>query len=166
MELLFVPTTLAHVEMMLTWRYAPPYHMYNIGADDAEPGDVEAAMAYFTDPVYGFYSLLAKLDRELVGVASFGLDGQVPGGDYMATALDIGLAIAPEWTGRGYGRCFVQQVIAFAECTFQPPRLRVTIAEFNQRAQTVWRHAGFQLESSFVASHDERPYLIFVLDMG
>ena len=68
---------------VLSFRYAPPLDFYN--PPPAYPGAIENLI----DPKWQFHGV--EYDRQLVGYASFGADGQLPGGDYTAPALDIGL---------------------------------------------------------------------------
>jgi RimJ/RimL family protein N-acetyltransferase len=138
------------------WRYPPPYDLYNL----AESKD---AIAYALDPQNNFYAMEDK-QGELVGFCSFGQDGQVPGGDYAADALDIGLGIHPDLTGQGKGIDYVSCVLDFARETFDPPRFRVTIAVFNRRAQRVWRKAGFWLVNRFRHEETGRAFVILVKD--
>lgn len=54
-----------------------------------------------------YYAALSK--DELVGFFSFGAEAQVPGGDYdNAKALDIGLGMRPDLTGKSLGLGFVE----------------------------------------------------------
>ena len=68
---------------------------------------------------------------------SFGIDAQVPGGDYSAQALDVGLGLRPDHTGQGLGVTFLGAILAFAQERYSP-------TNFAQR----WRlltiaHGGF-----------------------
>jgi GNAT superfamily N-acetyltransferase len=82
-------------------------------------------------------------EGKVVGYCTFGRDARVPGGDYSAEAVDIGLGVEPSRTGSGDGRRFVAAVVDRAKEMFSPELLRVTIAAGNQRALRVWSNAGF-----------------------
>lgn len=154
------PVSGAQARRFVCWRYAPPYDMYNIVAD---PGDEEAvaeAAAYFLRPDVHCHTIVDERG-ELLAFFTFGADARVPGGDYSVEALDIGLGVRPDLTGRGLGSHFVQAVLDFAQQTFAPPLLRVTIAEFNLRAQRVWALQNFAVTQHFVAhTPSQRPFLI------
>lgn len=137
------------------WRYEPPYDVYNMASDDPE-----ADVVYLLNPNYFFHSIHDETG-EVVGFCSFGYDAQVPGGDYNQEALDIGLGIRPNLTGQGNGRFFAQAVLQFAHTTFEPMLYRVTIAEFNTRAQKVWQGVGFRVVDKFESREGKRPFLIF-----
>ncbi|KAA3661894.1 MAG: N-acetyltransferase [Chloroflexi bacterium] len=144
--------------LLLNWHYPRPYHIYNMASDD--PADAAATIAYLLNPAHQFYEM--TLPKEgVVGFCSFGEDGQVPGGDYSQPALDIGMGIHPNLTGKGLGAIFVQAVIQFGMEMFRPTLLRVTIATFNERAQRVWQQNGFQPGQAFVHEGTKRPFIIF-----
>lgn len=158
MSLTFAPVTEADVRELVYWAYKPPYDIYNVLAPTDEPDD--GLLAYFIDPVYNYHAIRDEASQ-LVAFCSFGLDGQVPGGDYSTPALDIGLGMRPDLTGQGRGFAFVAATIDFAIKAFNPTTLRVTIAEFNQRAQHVWQQAGFRQAQTFRRGKDGLPFIIF-----
>lgn len=156
--MLFKPIDEANAYRFVNWHYVMPYDVYDMANT---PEEAEAAVRYFLDPDINCYAITDE-SGELLAFCTFGLDGQVPGGDYSDDALDIGLGIRPDLTGQGLGSHFVQAVLAFARRTFEPPAFRVTIAGFNQRAQKVWQKAGFRPVEVFEALHSGRPFVIFV----
>lgn len=157
------PLTRASAERIVTWQYPPPYDIYSLA--DSNPAQLRAALAYLTDPANHFYQMTTAVN-ELTAFCSFGKDGQVPGGDYRQPALDIGLGVHPDLTGRGWGHLFAATAVAAARRTFQPPALRVTIAAFNQRAQKVWAKIGFTPTAACNSLRDERPYIIMTRDIA
>jgi RimJ/RimL family protein N-acetyltransferase len=142
---------------ILGWRYDPPYDIYNLASDD-----VESVVQYMMDPPNAYFSISDE-QGELAAYCCFGREGQVPGGDYSSDALDIGMGVRPELTGRGFGHEFVGSVLDFAGITFGPCVYRVTVAEFNKRALRVWEKAEFQLVDRFQRDRDKRPFVILVL---
>ena len=160
MSFTFRPLDESSARMTVGWQYEPPYDIYNLA-----PSDPEEVLLYLLDPqnaFYGIYGLLGNLE----GYCSFGADGQVPGGDYSIPALDIGLGIRPDLTGRGHGSDYVNAVIDFASRTYQPDRLRVTIAAFNARARRVWEKAGFQVMQIFRGERIDIDFVVMIKVMG
>lgn len=153
----FSPITENQIREYISWRYEPPYDIYN-----EKPADADDIVAYYLDPQYQAHAITDK-DGRLAGLCSFGPDGRVPGGRYLHDALDIGLAIRPDLTGKGKGHTYIQAVIAFAWKQYHPPALRVTIAEFNRRAQRVWQKAGFVQVERFGRQSDGMLFLVFIL---
>lgn len=155
MQVQFHPLTAGDVREFAHWRYDPPYDIYNF-THPTTPEDV----AEWLDPTIAGHAMRNKRD-EMIGFCTFGLDGQVPGGDYEANALDIGLGIRPDHTGGGLGKMFARAVIDFAQQKFDPPMLRVTIAAFNGRAIKVWTGCGFEAREKFLATGTQREFQIF-----
>jgi RimJ/RimL family protein N-acetyltransferase len=139
---------------IMAWRYEAPYDVYNLGA-----GDVDQKVRCFLDPVNGYRTIV---DRGgcLVAYCCFGPDAQVPGGDYDNPALDVGLGVRPDLTGQGLGYAFVRAVLRFARQELAPTEFRVTVAEFNERAQRVWQAAGFRQVQQFERAPDGMPFVV------
>ena len=93
----------------------------------------------------------------------FSPDGQVPGGDYRANALDIGMGLRPDLTGQGRGLMYVKAILDFAHRTFAPTAFRVTVAQFNKRALRVWEKAGFRAIQTFHSKHDGKTFVMLSL---
>ncbi|HRQ41364.1 MAG TPA: GNAT family N-acetyltransferase [Chloroflexota bacterium] len=160
-ELILRPIAPDDLPFLLTWQYEPPYAIYSLGDGRTNPDILAEAADYFLDPVYRFYSMLDADSGKLTAVVSYGLDGQVPGGDYSEEALDIGFAVRPDLTGQGLGGDFVGAAINFAIYTFHPGKLRVTIADFNRRARRVWEKHGFQPVQTFHSDANDLAFTIF-----
>lgn len=139
---------------IIRWRYEPPYDIYDFE-------DTPDTREYILDPQYNFYAMKDEND-DLVGFCSFGEDGQVPGGNYALEALDIGMGIHPDLTGKGFGSKFAVAVLNFASRTFQPTTYRVTIASFNLRARRVWEKNGFQQIQVFTHKDSQREFTVMV----
>jgi ribosomal-protein-alanine N-acetyltransferase len=154
--LTFCPMAPSHACSILGWHYDPPYDVYDPGA-----GDVEETVRVFLDPQYAYYALLTATG-ELAAYCCFGADARVPGGDYDADALDVGLGVRPDLTGQGQGSAFVGAVLDHARRTFLPSAFRVTIAAFNKRALRVWEKAGFRRVQRFDSSNGGRSFLVLV----
>lgn len=147
------PLTREHAEDLATWRYDPPYAVYDLaGADPDE----------LLDPALGFHAVLSG--ERLIGFRSFGPDGQVPGWDYDDTALDTGGGLRPSLTGHGVGlgRAVIAAGLDFGRTTFAPAAFRVTVASFNARARRTVESLGFEQVGSFAALRDGRRFDVLV----
>ncbi len=160
MEMKFSPLDRAAVERIMTWRYPPPYDIYDI---DVAGSDAEATISFLLDPENAYYRIEDERG-ELVAFCCFGRDAQVPGGDYPRPALDIGLGVRPDLTGKGQGRRYVNGVIEYASRVLGAKQLRVTIAAFNLRAQRVWEQAGFKKTGTFARPLDQMQFLVMEKD--
>lgn len=146
-----VPMTLAYASQIVTWRYDAPYDCYDMTGADA---------SFIAGPDSGFFALTDETG--LIGYRSFGADGQVPGGNYDASALDTGGGLRPDLTGKGLGREAIRTGLDFGRQRFAPAAFRVTIATFNIRAQRVIEALGFRNVGSFCAVADGRSFEILV----
>ena len=153
MELFFTPLAKEDASEMIGWRYKSPYDVYNLADTDT--------IEYLINPKNQFYAFKDEQGK-LIGYCSFGLDGQVPGGDYRADALDIGMGINPEFVGRGFGARYASLVLNIAKEKFSATQCRVTIAKFNHRAQKVWEKVGFQPVQEFTFEVTGIEFLVYV----
>ena len=159
MSLMFHPLDKSSATTILTWKYEAPYDIYDLASP--EPEDT---LHYLLDPQNAFYGMYDQQAR-LEAFCSFGPDGQVTGGDYTTPALDIGMGVRPDLTGQGHGDVYVKAVIDFANATYRPERLRVTIAAFNSRALKVWGKAGFQMTQKFRGGWENMDFVIMMKDL-
>ena len=151
MKLSFSPLDKEDASEIIGWRYDPPYDVYDLVNTDT--------IQYLINPENQFYAFMDE-HGNLHGYCSFGNDGQVPGGDYDADALDIGMGIHPDCVGKGLGDEYVSAVLKFAEVKFSPPQFRVTIAKFNKRAQKVWEKVGFHPVQHFTFTASGKEFLV------
>ena len=137
------PITRFDAEQISGWRYPEPYATYD-GNSSSVPG--------LLDPRYNYHAVFDSTG-DLVGYFCFGADATIPEGRkrglYGDDALDVGLGMRPDLTGRGRGLEFVLAGLRFAGEAFSPPAFRLTVAAFNRRAVAVYRRAGFDLVQEF-----------------
>jgi ribosomal-protein-alanine N-acetyltransferase len=127
--------TQAEAETIAGWRYDPPYDFYDWAADE----DDLAELLDHARRGHKYFSA-READGELLGFFGITCADRVVG---------IGIGLRPDLTGRGLGLAFVVQGLAFAQGRFQPVRYKLSVAEFNQRAITVYERAGFVVTRRF-----------------
>ena len=112
------------------WRYEPPYDFYDSTADPAD-------LAELLDPQSRRDAYFSALDGEnrLVGFFQY---------EESDEAVDVGLGLRPDLTGRGLGVEFVLAGPAFARERFSPRRFTLSVATFNGRAIAVYERVGFR----------------------
>ncbi|MEI7769715.1 MAG: GNAT family N-acetyltransferase [Chloroflexales bacterium] len=155
-DLTITPMDAAAAAAATAWRYPPPYASYNLDDDPA------LLISVFSNPAYGYFQLCEG--SQLAGFCCFGDEGQICGGDYAAPALDVGIAMRPDLTGRGLGRRYMGAVLAFAEARFRPSALRLTVASFNMRARQLYARMGFRSAQQFVSPASGREYQVMLRD--
>ena len=92
MPFAFQPMDAPHAHTILTWRYDPPYSIYDI---TPPPDAVAEVVQFFADPRNMYYQIEDERG-DFVAFCCFGWDAQVPGGDYSVEALDVGLGVRPD----------------------------------------------------------------------
>ena len=155
-ELSFRPMDRANARAIIRWRYEAPYDIYNLNAID-----IENAVHDYVLPENAYYSVHNR-NKKLVGYCCFGREARVPGGDYRADALDVGLGLHPDLTGRGHGRKFVRAILEFARMTYHPGAFRMTVAAWNARAIRLYAHLGFHRIQEFPRETDGELFAIMV----
>ena len=154
----FLPMDRASARDVLGWRYDAPYDLYNI-----EPDEAHDFLRVLLD-VKNRYYCITGTGGDLVAYCCFGLEARVAGGDYTSPALDIGLGMRPDLTGRGQGVSYARAVTDYAGDTFAATLFRVTIAKFNKRALRVWEKAGFEISERFRRELDGRDFVVMIRD--
>ncbi|WP_353049962.1 GNAT family N-acetyltransferase [Bacillus sp. ISL-35] len=126
---------------ILNWKYDTPYDFYN---NDVSEESIEELLNE------GYRAVVDEAGS-LTGFYCTGPSAQVPAGRaegvYRETAIDIGIGMAPEMTGKGYGYLFFSFVLEELECSRQNHPLRLTVANFNKRAIKLYENIGFRKES-------------------
>jgi len=134
-----------------TWRYDSPFNLYDIAPQH---------LSGFINPEYYYHQVLNE-NGDLIGYCCYGLDAQVPGGEYlinMPEVLDIGVGMKPNLAGAGRGHEFVSAILKYASKRFHPARFRVTVADFNLRSLRTFRKHGFNESHHFIRELAEIPY--------
>jgi RimJ/RimL family protein N-acetyltransferase len=144
------PTDERDAREIVGWHYDTPYEMYDMTPDDA---------AMVSDLANQYYSVRDSRG-DLVAFIAFGVEAQVPGGDYSSEALDLGAGIRPDLTGQGLGPEIIRLAVETGEQIHGARHFRATIAAFNQRAQRAAGKAGFLPVSSFKRPSDGLEFVI------
>lgn len=128
---------------ILNWVYDSPYELYN---NTVSEESIEELLNE------GYRSVVDQAGT-LIGFYCTGPSAQVPAGReigvYSETAIDIGIGLAPEMTGKGYGFLFFSFVLKDLESSRQNQPLRLTVASFNIRAIKLYEKIGFMREAEF-----------------
>lgn len=146
-----IPITRDQAERIISWSYQPPYGVY-----DLDPEDLYELL----NPDFRYHYVLDQAG-ELAGYCCYGLDAQVPGGDYSTgepEVLDVGVGLRPDLTGQGRGEGFVRAILEYGWRAYRPEIFRVTVAGFNQRSLNTFRRLGFVEKGHFVRELDQLPF--------
>ncbi|RRR67817.1 MAG: GNAT family N-acetyltransferase [Candidatus Viridilinea halotolerans] len=157
MQLTIRPMTRAAALAIMRWRYPEPYAVYNF---------VDGAMiaAFLAAQQRKCCFQIEDALGNLVAFCCFGSEAQIPGGDYHAPALDVGLGLHPDLTGQGQGMFYLQAIIAFTRTRFGPQLLRLTVAVWNKRAMRLYTKAGFVVSQRFCTMFSGEEFLVMTLE--
>ena len=139
MKLRIEPATPEALAEQTTWRYEPPYDLYD---DDGKP-------------VRNPERVFVARDEEGALVGFFYFEQRKDG-------LFYGLGMRPDLTGRGLGPGFVEAGIEFARTMFGPERIVLDVADFNLRARTVYERAGFRVTGQHTETFGDHGEVLFV----
>ncbi|WP_305037797.1 GNAT family N-acetyltransferase [Halobacillus sp. GSS1] len=138
----------------LRWRYEPPYDFYNVELS-------EEALAERLDGTYR--SVLDDMGT-LIGFFCTGESAKVPAGEkdgvYEEPAVDMGLGLQPELTGKGHGKLFGKAVLASIQQDHEGMPVRLSVATFNERAIRLYENMGFVEQASFQT--DACPFITMI----
>jgi [ribosomal protein S18]-alanine N-acetyltransferase len=137
------------------WKYPEPYDVYNI-----TESEVTQQIDYMVYDKNQFCSIYRG--SELCGFISVGKDALVKGGNYQEEAIDVGMGLKPDITGKGTGAWYVSKVVEYIISEHKPERIRVTIAEFNNRAIKVWLKNEFQIVQKFVGGRNKQAFVVLI----
>ncbi len=143
------PITPSDARAISRWRYEEPYSIYD--------GDSTSSEALL-QPRFAYHSVYDERG-DLTGYFCFGEDARGAAGRRLGLydrepALDVGLGMRPDLTGRGLGEEFLHAGLRFARETYSPPAFRLTVATFNRRAISVYERAGFETVETFGAEKE------------
>ena len=133
------------VRSLSRWRYDGIYAFYN---QEALPM-LTLALLRGVLHALGLEAFVVLNDaNERIGIFTF---------IQRATAIEIGLALRPDLTGRGLGLAFVEAGLDFARARYAPVRFTLDVAAFNERARRVYERAGFHPGGTFTRRVKGRP---------
>lgn len=141
---------------ILNWRYDPPYDLYN---NEVCEESIKELLNF---------NYLAIFDENdwLSGFYCTGDSAQVPAGRvkgaYSSPALDVGIGMHPDLTGKGKGKVFFSFVLNEIRESHPNTLIRLTVAAFNKRAIKLYENMGFVKEREF----SNESHLFFTMIMN
>ena len=149
------PMTGSEARQVTEWKYPAPYEMYN--------WDVEDDPAELLD---GSYLACREEDGALGGFLCFGSNATIPTREdaYRQGYLDIGLGLRPDLCGKGLGQGFLRLGLEWARRELGASSFRLAVAQFNTRAQKVYRACGFREISQVTHGITGERFVLMVLE--
>lgn len=145
MELTSHKMNIGLARQILSWKYEPPYELYNNEMNDESVSEL----------LDNGYMAIKDGTGALVGFYCSGEAAQVPAGGkegaYLEQAVDVGIGMHPDLTGKGNGSCFFGFVLNDLEKSSPGCIFRLTVASFNKRAIKLYENKGFRKEKEFIS---------------
>jgi ribosomal-protein-alanine N-acetyltransferase len=132
----FRPMRWRDILSIARWRYPGQYAFYDVGLGPLAANMLTQTLLRLAGQIV-YYTVVDERG-EIVGIFSF-----VPAG---AEAIEVGLGMRPDLTGRHLGLAFVEAGLEYARQRFHPKSFRLSVAVFNERARKVYERAGFVAE--------------------
>ena len=110
---------------------------------------VEQWRKKIAEPPEGLYSLVACIDRDIVG--QIGLHTR-PGQPRRCHVGAIGMMVRDDWQGKGVGTQLMQAVVDLADKWLNLSRLELGVYPDNQPAIKLYKKFGFQVEGTQIGS--------------
>lgn len=123
--------TTEEAEQVASWRYSGDWSVYDLPS--AEP---------LVDELSSYYAVVA--DETLIGFCCIGEAARVAGLSEDPAILDVGLGMAPELIGLGYGTAFARTVLDYVEGRHPDCLLRAVVQSWNNRSLRVTERLGFE----------------------
>ena len=150
----------SEAEQAARWAYEAPFDRY-----DSDPTHPDLFLDLQEDGT-GFYALVDRSSPgALLGFCCFGEEARVVGQQEETGTLDLGGGLRPDLVSRGTATLLMPAVCRFAAERFDPERLRVVIAAFNERSIRLCRSARFESIRAFTRP-DGEPFIELVQPTG
>lgn len=123
-------------DIAFNWHYNGEFSFYDMESDKED-------LVEFLDPdKRGNSHFVVMNDTEVIGFFSFN--------EVTQNTIDLGLGMRPDLTGNGHGLRFLIAGIDFAKAKYNPEKITLSVATFNQRAIKVYRKLGFEEVETFM----------------
>jgi RimJ/RimL family protein N-acetyltransferase len=113
-----------------TWHYEPPYDFYDLASDPDDEADM-----HNTARAAHYRAVLANGEARLDAFWHF---------DWPDDAVEVGIGLRPDLTGRGLGESFLSAQLAYAANAWHPATFRLFVAGWNERAIRLYERLGFR----------------------
>jgi [ribosomal protein S18]-alanine N-acetyltransferase len=123
-------------DISYNWHYEGEYSFYDMEADEED-------LQEFVDPKLRGDSKFAVMNNsDLIGFFSVTKVANL--------IYDIGLGMRPDLTNKGKGLEFISAGLDFIKKKYNPSKITLSVATFNQRAIKVYRRLGFKDVHTFM----------------
>lgn len=141
-------------EMVASWRYPPPYDVYDVPEDPEWEAEILDAARWGAS----YFAVDDAESGELIGFLE--LVAKEPDSDDVE--VEIGLGLRPDLTGQGVGPSFVEAGMAFARDRWRPRRFALDVFPWNERAIRAYEKSGFERGEVYVRTFPDGNEVTFL----
>jgi len=138
-----------------SWRYPPPYDVYDVPKDPSWEAEILDATRWGTS----YFAVDDAESGELVGFLE--LVAKEPDSDD-DLEIEIGLGLRPDLTGLGFGPSLVEAGMAFARDRCRPRTFALDVFPWNERAIRAYEKAGFERGDVYVRTFPDGNEVTFL----
>ncbi|MGN6689276.1 MAG: GNAT family N-acetyltransferase [Actinomycetales bacterium] len=150
--------TEAEAQEVRTWRYPPPFDLYDWGGE--EDDSLEVYLRHEAEG-WGYYPVVEQQEDgvSLIGFVCFGAEARVRGQRVREEAVDVGAGVAPERVSRGVMTAMLPLALALAADQWPSAQVaRAAVAAFNERSLRLCERAGF-VQTGVVTGAEGRAFV-------
>lgn len=130
-----MPMSQHSAEVIATeWQYDPPYDFYNFNADPDDYTEIITPESRKDN----YFQVIRN--GVLFGFASFEMKDK---------ELEIGLGMAPKWTGQSHGKEFLKTIEDYAKANYPCQTFVLNVGDFNSRAISLYTNSGYKKVENF-----------------
>ena len=112
-----------------TWHYEPPYDFYDLASDPHDAAEMRHRARA------GHFRAVLGDEERLDAFWYF---------DWPDDAVEVGIGLRPDLTGRGLGESFLRAQLDYASGEWRPTTFRLFVAAWNERAIRLYERLGFR----------------------
>jgi ribosomal-protein-alanine N-acetyltransferase len=148
MKFKFLNTNNDYAREILNWHYEGDYCFYDM---DFDKEDLEEFLEKIKNNHWENHYIALSEAEEVIGMFSFKLSED---------AINIGLGLKSDFTGRGIGHDFITEGINFGirKFNFTGKYITLSVATFNKRAIKAYKRIGFKESNRYIQLINQEKY--------
>ena len=149
MNLIIVPYTIEHAKIISTWKYEPPYDVYNFPSYEYM---IEHNSSFLDVDSMTYHSIIND-DNELIAVCNLSEEED---------QVFFGISVNPIYCWMGLSKTILPMLIKHADELYHKP-LYLQVRMWNERAIKAYRNVGFKFIAKGLLKTETGPALFYIM---
>ena len=149
MNLKIVPYNIEHAKIISTWKYEPPYDVYNFPSYE----DMKKHNSPFLDVDTLIYHSIINENNELIAVCNLTEEDK---------QVFFGISMNPTYCWRGLSKTILPMIINHADNLYHKP-LYLQVRLWNERAIKAYKNVGFTIVGKALLKTETVPALFYIM---